>query len=98
MAGKLCWALGLVLLFAAAVLTQAPLAVGLLGFFLLLTLLLVQIALGLANVHLALPLANALAHNLVAAHLLVCCVLARGRLSRPRPSPLLSPEAIRSQT
>ena len=41
MAGKLCWALGLVLLFAAAVLTQAPLAVGLLGFFLLLTLLLV---------------------------------------------------------
>lgn len=40
MAGKLCWALGLVLLFAAAVLTQAPLAVGLLGFFLLLTLLL----------------------------------------------------------
>ena len=39
MAGKLCWALGLVLLFAAAVLTQAPLAVGLLGFFLLLTLL-----------------------------------------------------------
>ncbi len=41
MAGKLCWAPGLVLLFAAAVLTQAPLAVGLLGFFLLLTLLLV---------------------------------------------------------
>ena len=41
MAGKLCWALGLVLLFAAAVLTQAPLAVGMLGFFLLLTLLLV---------------------------------------------------------
>ena len=41
MAGKLCWALGLVLLFAAAVLTQATLAVGLLGFFLLLTLLLV---------------------------------------------------------
>ncbi|WP_296036627.1 DUF58 domain-containing protein, partial [uncultured Gemmiger sp.] len=40
MAGKLFWALGLVLLFAAAVLTQAPLAVGLLGFFLLLTLLL----------------------------------------------------------
>ena len=40
MAGKLCWALGLVLLFAAAVLTQVPLAVGLLGFFLLLTLLL----------------------------------------------------------
>ena len=40
MAGKLCWALGLVLLFAAAALTQAPLAVGLLGFFLLLTLLL----------------------------------------------------------
>ena len=33
MAGKLCWALGLVLLFAVAVLTQAPLAVGLLGFF-----------------------------------------------------------------
>lgn len=49
----------------------------------LLALLLVQIALGLANVHLALPLANALAHNLVAAHLLVCCVLARGRLSAP---------------
>ncbi|WP_447999656.1 COX15/CtaA family protein [Aeromonas sanarellii] len=65
---------------------------------LLLVLLLVQIALGLANVHLALPLANALAHNLVAAHLLVCCVLARGRLSIPRLSPLLSPEAIRSQT
>ena len=65
---------------------------------LLLTLLLVQIALGLANVHLALPLANALAHNLVAAHLLVCSVLARGRLSRPRLSPSLSPEAIRSQT
>lgn len=67
---------------------------------LLLTLLLVQIALGLANVHLALPLANALAHNLVAAHLLVCSVLARGRLSRPRPrlSPSPSPEAIRSQT
>ena len=42
MAGKLCWALGLVLLFAAAVLTQAPLAVGLLGFFLLLTLLLAR--------------------------------------------------------
>ena len=40
MAGKLCWALGLGLLFAAAVLTQAPLAVGLLEFFLLLTLLL----------------------------------------------------------
>ncbi|MBP0603380.1 COX15/CtaA family protein [Aeromonas sanarellii] len=65
---------------------------------LLLVLLIVQIALGLANVHLALPLANALAHNLVAAHLLVCCVLARGRLSIPRLSPLLSPEAIRSQT
>ena len=43
MAGKLCWALGLVLLFAAAVLTQAPLAVGLLGFFLLLTLLLMLV-------------------------------------------------------
>ena len=40
MAGKLGWALGLVLLFAAAVLTQAPLAVVLLGFSLLLTLLL----------------------------------------------------------
>ena len=65
---------------------------------LLLALLLVQIALGLANVHLALPLANALAHNLVAAHLLVCCVLARGRISRPLLSPSLSPEAIRSQT
>ncbi|MBV7437868.1 heme A synthase [Aeromonas sp. sif2416] len=65
---------------------------------LLLALLLVQLALGVANIHLALPLANALAHNLVAAHLLVCCVLARGRLSRPRLSPSLSPEAIRSQT
>ncbi|WP_348687519.1 COX15/CtaA family protein [Aeromonas bestiarum] len=65
---------------------------------LLLALLLMQIALGLANVHLAMPLANALAHNLVAAHLLVCCVLARGRLSRPHLSPLLSPGAIRSQT
>ena len=65
---------------------------------LLLALLLVQIGLGLANVHLALPLANALAHNLVAAHLLVCCVLARGRLSRPGFPLRLSPGAIRSQT
>lgn len=65
---------------------------------LLLALLLIQIALGLANIHLTLPLANALAHNLVAAHLLVTCVLARRRLSRPSLPPLLSPEAIRSQT
>ena len=48
MAGKLCWALGLVLLFAAAVLTQAPLAVGLLGFFLLLTLLLAVLLAGVS--------------------------------------------------
>ena len=40
MAGKLGWALGLVVLFCIAVLTQAPLAVGLLAFCLLLTLLL----------------------------------------------------------
>lgn len=40
MAGKLGWALGLAVLFAIAVLTQAPLAVGLLGFFLVLTVLL----------------------------------------------------------
>ena len=64
----------------------------------LLALLLVQLALGVANIHLALPLANALAHNLVAAHLLVCCVLARRALSRIPFSPLRSPEAIRSQT
>ncbi|MNH09818.1 Heme A synthase [compost metagenome] len=64
----------------------------------LLALLLVQLALGVANIHLALPLANALAHNLVAAHLLVCCVLARRALSRAPFSPLCSPEAIRSQT
>ncbi|QXB56443.1 COX15/CtaA family protein [Aeromonas sp. FDAARGOS 1415] len=64
---------------------------------LLLVLLLVQIALGLANVYLALPLANALAHNLVAAHLLVCCVLARGRLSRPHGPPVLSPVVARSR-
>jgi cytochrome c oxidase assembly protein subunit 15 len=63
----------------------------------LLVLLLAQIALGLANVHLALPLANALAHNLVAAHLLVCCVLARGRLSRPHGPPVLSPVVARSR-
>ena len=65
---------------------------------LLLALLLVQLALGVANIHLALPLANALAHNLVAAHLLVCCVLARRALSRIPFSPLRSPEALRSQT
>jgi cytochrome c oxidase assembly protein subunit 15 len=64
---------------------------------LLLTLLLVQIALGLANVHLALPLANALAHNLVGAHLLVVCVLARRHLSHAATSPSLSPLAIRSR-
>ncbi|MCP1267808.1 COX15/CtaA family protein [Aeromonas hydrophila] len=64
---------------------------------LLLTLLLVQIALGLANVHLALPLANALAHNLVGAHLLVLCVLARRRISHSATSPLSSPLAIRSR-
>lgn len=64
---------------------------------LLLTLLLIQIVLGLANVHLALPLANALAHNLVGAHLLVLCVLARRRLSHTATSPLLPPVAIRSQ-
>ena len=64
----------------------------------LLALLLVQLALGVANIHLALPLANALAHNLVAAHLLVCCVLARRALSRIPFSPLRSPEALRSQT
>ncbi len=63
----------------------------------LLVLLFAQIALGLANVHLALPLANALAHNLVAAHLLVCCILARGRLSRPHGPPLLSPVVARSR-
>lgn len=37
MAGKLGWALGLAVLLAAAVLTQSPLTVGLLGFFLVLT-------------------------------------------------------------
>lgn len=65
---------------------------------LLLALLLLQIALGLANIHLALPLANALAHNLVAAHLLVFCVLTRRRLSHTAIPPLLSPVAIRSRT
>ena len=65
---------------------------------LLLALLLMQIALGLANIHLSLPLANALAHHFVAAHLLVTCVLARWQLTRPSLSPLMSPEAIRSQT
>ncbi|MNR41641.1 hypothetical protein D3C85_1600510 [compost metagenome] len=60
--------------------------------------LLVQIALGLANIHLALPLANALAHNLVAAHLLVLCVLSRRAISHPSILPLLPPNAIRSRT
>ncbi|MGY3858137.1 COX15/CtaA family protein [Aeromonas intestinalis] len=63
---------------------------------LLLTQLLTQIALGLTNVHLALPLANALAHNLVGAHLLVVCVLARRRLSHAATSPSLSPVVFRS--
>lgn len=65
---------------------------------LLISLLLVQLALGIANVHLALPLANALAHNLVAAHLLVCSVLARRRVGWASLSPLRSPGTIRSQT
>ncbi len=82
--------------FALALLCQrTPLR----GFgWLLLGLLTVQIALGLANVHLALPLANALAHNLVAAHLLACCVLARGRLSVPHHDPLRPPGMVRSRT
>lgn len=82
--------------FALALLCQrTPLR----GFgWLLLGLLTVQIALGLANVHLALPLANALAHNLVAAHLLACCVLARGSLSLHHHDPLPSPGMVRSRT
>ncbi len=82
--------------FALALLCQrTPLR----GFgWLLLGLLTVQIALGLANVHLALPLANALAHNLVAAHLLACCVLARGSLSLHHHDPLASPGMVRSRT
>ncbi|MFC5706094.1 COX15/CtaA family protein [Aeromonas eucrenophila] len=65
---------------------------------LLLALLLVQIVLGLANIHLALPLVNALAHNLVAAHLLVLCVLSRRAISHLSILPLLSPNAIRSRS
>lgn len=65
---------------------------------LLFALLLMQIGLGLANVHLALPLVNALAHNLVGAHLLVVCVLARRRLSRAATSPSLSSLTLRSRT
>ena len=45
-----------------------------------------------------LPLANALAHNLVAAHLLACCVLARGSLSLHHHDPLPSPGMVRSRT
>lgn len=47
---------------------------------LMMALLLMQLTLGMANVHLTLPLPNAVAHNLVAAHLLVSCLLARRRL------------------
>lgn len=65
---------------------------------LLLVLLLIQIVLGLANIHLALPLANSLAHNLVAAHLLVLCVLSRRGISHPSILSLLPPNAIRSRT
>jgi heme a synthase len=65
---------------------------------LLLSLLLAQLVLGVANIHLAMPLANALAHNFVAAHLLVCCVLARRRIAWPSLSPLQAPEALRSPT
>lgn len=52
---------------------------------LLLTLLLTQLALGISNVVLTLPLANALAHDLVAAHLLVVCTLAWQQLSALSP-------------